>query len=135
LGSWTPRRPSAKIHDQLFANDAAPTRANRQRISLNWLAPVTVCALSMLVMFGEHSRSPARLGETDTNLFFASITMNSVTSFNSATSLKPAYALSKADLNLEQNVWRIATFESTNYGQSHSSMGSLPSEKTNSLTH
>ncbi len=135
MASWTLRRPSANIRHTLFATEAAPVRAHRPRILLNWLAPATVCALTMLVMLGEHSHSSARLGETDTNLFFASITMNSVTSLNSAASAKPAYVLSKADLNLEQNVWRMATFESTNRGQSHSSMDSLPSGKTNSLTH
>lgn len=132
LRSWTPRRPSAKIAANLFATEAAPER-KRHALAWNWLAPATVGIFSLLVMLGAHSHSTAHLGEADTNLFFASITMNNATSFTSANSLKSAFNLSKADLNLEQNIWRTATFASTNLRQSHSSMNPLPSGKTNSL--
>ncbi|MEO5804627.1 MAG: hypothetical protein ABIR24_13965 [Verrucomicrobiota bacterium] len=132
LASWTLRGPSAKIRDRLFAAESAAASADR-RLSVNWLAPLTVCALTMLVMWGGRPHSAAHLGAPDTNLFFASITMNSVTSWNSANSLKAAFNLSQADMNLEQNVWRMATFTSTNLGQTPSSMDSLPSRKTNSL--
>jgi hypothetical protein len=117
----------------LFATETAPTQTRRLRFSLNWLAPVTVCTFTMLMIIGGRVHSPTHLGAADTNFFFASITMNSLTSLNSTASLKSDFSLSKLDLNLEQNVWRMATFASTNLGQSPSSMGSLPFGKTNSL--
>jgi hypothetical protein len=86
----------------------------------------------MLVILGGQTHLQGPLGRPDTNLFFASITMNSVTSLNSAVS-NSEFNLSKVDLNLEQNVWRMATFESTNLGETPSSMDSLPSGRTNSL--
>ena len=133
LASWTLRRPSVKIAANLFASETAPARETHRSISWNWLAPTTVCIFTMLVVFGAHSHSEAHLGKADTNLFFASISMNNMTSLNAGSSLQSAFNLSKADMNLEQNVWRTATFTSTNLGQSPSSMGTLPTGKTNSL--
>ena len=133
MRSWMPRRPSDKVVANLFTSEAA-TAPKRRAFSLNWLAPAAIGAFSVLVMFSAHSYSPARSGEANTNLFFASITMENATSFTSATSLKTAFNLSKLDMNLEQNVWRNASFESTNEAQSHSSSRPLPVDTTNSLT-
>jgi hypothetical protein len=83
----------------------------------------------MLVILGSHSHSQSRMG--DTNLFFASMTVTSVPSLNFESS--SVFALTKHDLNLEQNVWREAILESTNRGQSPSSKRSSPARKTNSL--
>jgi hypothetical protein len=132
LRSWTPRRPSAKIATNLFVTESAPEK-KRPAFSWNWLAPATAAVFTMLVVFGAHPHSPASLGQADTNLFFASITMDNATSFTSSDSLKTAFNLSKSDLNLEQNVWRSASFESTNLSQSPSSSRSLPMFATNSL--
>jgi hypothetical protein len=134
LRFWTLRRPSAKIHAKLFAVEAQPAPVKYPIFSWNWLAPSAICIFTMLVMLGARPHSSARFGEADTNLFFASITMNNVTSFTSSSSLKSAFNLSKMDLNLEQNVWRTASFESTNRAQSPSSKRSVPMDTTNSLT-
>jgi hypothetical protein len=133
LRSWTLRPPSDKIAANLFAAGIAPAQ-KRSAFSWNWLAPATAAVFTMLVICGASPHSPTSLGQTDTNLFFASITMDNATSFRSESSLKTAFNLSKSDLNLEQNVWRTASFESTNLPQTHSSSRSLPVETTNSLT-
>lgn len=133
LRSWTLRRPSAEIATSLFATESVPEK-KRSAFSWNWLAPATAAVFTMLVVFGAHPHSPASLGQADTNLFFASITMDNATSFTSSDSLKTAFNLSKSDLNLEQNVWRSASFESTNRAQTPSSIRSLSVDITNSLT-
>lgn len=133
LRSWTLRRPSAKIAANLFATESAPEQ-KRFAFSWKWLAPTTAAVFMLLVLFGAHSYSPTSLKSSNTNLFFASITMNNATSFLSGSSLKTTFQLSKSDLNLEQNVWRTASFESTNLSQTHSSSRSLSKETTNSLT-
>jgi hypothetical protein len=133
LRSWTPRRPSPELRERIFSVEAAPQKSRIPLRSWNWLAPATVCALSLMVVFGGRPHSQFNLGSGDTNLFFASITMNGMTS-NDVGSTQADFALSKSDLNLEQNVWRTASFDSTNLAQTRSSMGSLPVGKTNSLT-
>lgn len=132
LHSWTPRRPSASLRERLFAGNIPSTPQWETPVSpkWGWLGPATVCAFTMLVILGNHSHSPTQLG--DTNLFFASITMTSVPPAKSESS--SVFALTKHDLNLEQNVWREAILESTNQGQSPSSKRSLPVRETNSLT-
>lgn len=129
LRSWTLRCPSTNLRERLFAGNISGTPQRETRISSNWnwLGPATVCAFTMLVILGNHSHSQTQLG--DTNLFFASMTISPSNSENSS-----VFALTKHDLNLEQNVWREATFESTNHGQSPSSKRSLPVRQTNSLT-
>lgn len=97
------------------------------------MAPLAICAVALWINLSSRLHVPSHLGERDTNAFFASITMNNLSSFDSGGWRKSAFALSKVDVNLEQNIWREATFESTNLGQTHSSMGSLPLGKTNSL--
>ncbi len=153
LRNWSPRPPSSELREKLFPTTASerrsPDRQESTRVNLpirrsaflagygshlrwNWLAPATVCALTMLVILGGGSSSTRSLGRTDTNLFFASITMTSVASSNSEGG--NIFALSKRDMNLERNVWREAIFDSTNGGQSPSSKRSLTAMKTNGLT-
>jgi len=134
LRSWTLRRPSTKLRENLFAPETTTAPAKSFSFSWNWLAPSAICAFATLVMFGAHPHSPAHFGETDTNLFFASITMNNLTSLDTASPLKSAFNLTKLDMNLEQNVWRTASFESTNRAQTPSSRRSVPIDTTNSLT-
>ena len=126
-----PRRPSAKLRERLFP-DVGPLSNPPRRVSWNWLAPVTVCAFTMLMVLGGRSHSEAHFGAPDTNLFFASMTMSGIPRPNSEPS--SAFGLTKHDLNLEQNVWREAIFESTNVPQTHSSNRPLPLERTNRLT-
>ena len=133
LRSWTLRRPSDKIRENLFPV-AVPRSPEKPALSWNWLAPSAICVFTMLVMLGARPHASAHPGEADTNLFFASISMSNMTSFDSRSSLKSVFNLSKTDLNLEQNVWRTASFESTNLPQTHSSSRSLPVDTTNSLT-
>ena len=132
LHSWTLRRPSARLREKLFANEVLPEARPGSRISWNWLVPATLCAFTLLVMVNGHSYSETHFDEPATNLFFASVTMTSMPSMN----FEPArvFALSKQDLNLEQNVWYEAIFESTNLARNPSSKRSLPAGKTNSLT-
>ncbi len=130
--SWKLRPPADKIAQNLFPPAAKPME-KASWPSWNWLAPLAVCAFTLLVTLSSRPHAPSHLNVPDTNLFFASITMNNLSSSNGGTWGKSAFALSKADVNLEQNVWREATFESTNLGQTHSSMASLPLGKTNSL--
>lgn len=132
LRSWTLRRPSDKIASRIFSTEAAPKKS-RARFSLNWLAPTTVGLLSLFVICGAHPHLASAPDEADTNLFFASITLDNATSYTSGNSLKTAFNLRKKDMNLEQNVWRTASFESTNLSPSPSSSRSLPVNATNSL--
>lgn len=132
LRSWTPRHPSPELREKLFPVETALMK-KASLGSWKWLVPATACALSLLVALGGRPHSQVYLGGADTNLFFASITMNGMTSTD-ASSTQADFALSKRDLNLEQNVWRTASFDSTNLAQTRSSMGSLPVGKTNSLT-
>ena len=132
LRSWMPRRPSDKLAEKLFATGTV-AGTKRHRFSLNWLAPATVGIFSLLVICGAHPHFSSRLAGADTNLFFASVTINNTAALDSGESAKTEFNLSKADLNLEQNVWRTASFESTNLSQSHSSSRSLPMFATNSL--
>ena len=132
LRSWMPRRPSAKLAEKLFATGAIAE--TRRPFSLNWLAPATVGIFSLLVICGAHPHFSSRLAGADTNLFFASVTINNAAMFDSGVSSKTEFNLTKADLNLEQNVWRTASFESTNLPQTHSSSRSLPLDTTNCLT-
>ena len=151
LHSWMPCHPSASLREKLFPVAADVRRRSREcasnppshvggyregsgrkAFSWNWLAPVTVCAFTMLVVLGGRPHSGAHFGAPDTNLFFASMTMSSIPAMNSEPST--AYALTIQDLNLEQNVWREAIFESTKLAQTHSSKRPLPLGRTNSLT-
>lgn len=126
-----PRRPSARVREQLFSAQV-PANNPPRHFAWNWLAPVTVCAFTMLVVVGGRSHSGAHFGAPDTNLFFASMTMSSVAPNDSEPAT--AFALTKHDLNLEQNVWREAIFESTNVAQTHSSIRPLHLGRTNRLT-
>lgn len=127
------RRPADRIAADLFPSAIRTTAVKVSAPTWNWLAPLAVCAFTLLVTLIGRPHAPSHLRELDTNLFFASITMNNLGSFDSGTERKSVFALSKVDVNLEQNIWREATFESTNLSQTHSSMGSLPLGKTNSL--
>lgn len=86
----------------------------------------------MLVVLGGRSHADPHFGAPDTNLFFASMTMSSIPAARADAST--AFALTKHDLNLEQNVWREAIFESTNLTRTPSSKRPLPLGRTNSLT-
>lgn len=131
--SWKPRRPADRIAEGLFPPAIGTSAAKISVPIWRWLAPMAVCAFTLLVTLSGRPHVPSHLHEPDANLFFAGITMNSLGTFDSGMWRKSVFALSKVDLNLEQNIWREATFESTNLGQTHSSMGSLPLGKTNSL--
>ncbi|MEO6034744.1 MAG: hypothetical protein ABIQ35_05780 [Verrucomicrobiota bacterium] len=126
-----PRRPSAELRSKLFSSTTPIARSTRS-IPWNWLSPVTVCAFTMLVVLGGRPHSGGHFGTPDTNLFFASMTMSGLPRLESDPS--PEFALTKHDLNLEQNVWREAIFDSTNLSQTHSSKRPLPLGRTNSLT-
>lgn len=60
LGSWKPRRPSAKVRRRLF-----PTRAVRHEFArmLRWFAPVAACGLLAVTVF--HQEGGFRGGAPD----------------------------------------------------------------------
>ena len=57
LGSWKPRRPSAKIKRRLFP--APRARLEMVRV-LNWLAPATACLLLALAALRQENGIPAQ---------------------------------------------------------------------------
>ncbi len=133
LRAWIPRPASPELHEKLFPRKE-PTKAPARtslRDNWNWLAPAALCAITVLLATNERSHLAGRIGAMDTNLFFASMTLNSMASSDS--NVRSNFTLTKADLNLERNVWREASFESTNHAQTRSSMHSLPYRQTNSL--
>ncbi|MEP6663659.1 MAG: hypothetical protein ABJC04_08340 [Verrucomicrobiota bacterium] len=130
LRNWTPRRASSSLREKLFSPQTAD-RPVPARFHWNWLAPATIGAFTTLMILAGRPHLDHHFSPADTNLFFASAAMN-ILSSNSAGTLSN-FALSKRDLNLEQNIWREASFASTNPAQTRSSMHSLPDVKTNSL--
>lgn len=102
-----------------------------RRFRWNWLPPTAIGLFTLLAVVGGRTHWQNHLGAPDTNLVFSTITMNGA---GTSSALAQAdFPLSKTDLNLEQNVWREASFASTNYARTRSSMPSLPVGKTNRL--
>jgi hypothetical protein len=117
LQSWNPRRPSEDVARNIFDAARREQRAAaspRSGVSLlrgmeiwNWLTPVAACCLTMVVLCGAGNSKPAmRLRSRDNATFFAMASSN--------LALK-TFELSKADENIEWNVWPHATLPTTNF--------------------
>src|SRR4051794_34401624 len=113
LHSWSPRQPSEKIARDLFetgrasrsARAASPTFRPRLEI-LNWLTPVAACCLTVIVLCGNATRHALPSSTRDNATFFAMASSN--------LALK-TFELSKADENIEWNVWPHASLPTTNF--------------------
>jgi hypothetical protein len=100
LQSWMPRRPSAKIARRLFAKAAPAPAFLRRREVWGWLTPAAACVLTLLVMVNSTSRHLPRLSASDKTAFFATLMFNAAGS-----NLQQTFVLSKADENMEVNIW------------------------------
>jgi hypothetical protein len=99
LRSWIPRRPSAKIARRLFEK-AAPGPAVLRRAEVwNWLTPVAACALALMFIAHGADRRFARSSVPGNDAFFATLV------FNASSNVQQTFALSKADENVEWNIW------------------------------
>ncbi len=58
LHSWTPRPPSAKLEQRLFAAGSA-VEETLFPFRFGWLAPTTVALALMLVLFNQHYGAPS----------------------------------------------------------------------------
>jgi hypothetical protein len=115
LGSWKPRRPSARIKRRLFP--APRVRSETVRV-LNWLAPATACLLLALAAFRQENGMPAQPPRHDPAVAMMMSNQNTV-----------AY-LAGGPSQSEQNVL-AATFEFTNRSGSKLNNGFTPFIKPN----
>jgi hypothetical protein len=114
LGSWKPRRPSARIRRHLFPVPHARPELAR---ALNWLAPATACLLLPVAAFRQESISNNPLHRDPA---IAMMLSNQNT----------AVYLTGDRSQVEHNVLS-ATFESTNRSGSTFNTGFTPSTKPN----
>jgi hypothetical protein len=115
LGSWKPRRPSAKINRRLFP--APRVRSEAVRV-LNWLAPATACLLLVLAAYRQENGMLARPPRHDPAVAMMMSNQNTV-----------AY-LANGPSQTEQNIW-ASTFEFTNRSGSSLNSGFTPFSETN----
>ena len=100
LRSWTPRRPSDKIARRLFAKTGSGLFLGPGAELWRWLTPVAACVLTLLVTVQSSNRHLARLNEPDRAACFATFMFR-----GSSSNLQQTFVLSKADENVEWNVW------------------------------
>jgi hypothetical protein len=118
LRSWTPRRPSAKIARRLFATTAPAAVFLRRAEVWNWFTPVAACILTLMVAAHTASRHLPHLSTRDGATFFATVVFNAASSNEQQT-----FALSKADENMEWNVWpHPLAMQAVHRAESHSSL-------------
>lgn len=115
LGSWKPRRPSARIKRRLFPVPHARPEIIRM---LNWLAPATVCMLVALAAFRQENSIPAQPPRHDPAVAMMLSNQSTV-----------AY-LAGGRSQVEQNVLPT-TFEFTNRNGSALNSGFTPFTKPN----
>ena len=115
LGSWKPRRPSAKIKRRLFPVPHARPELVRM---LNWLAPATVCMLVAVAAFRQENGLPAQPPRHDPAVAMMLSNQSSVP------------FLADGPSQIEHNVLP-ATFESTNRSGSALNSGFTPFTKPN----
>ena len=115
LGSWKPRRPSAKIKRRLFP--APRARAELVRLS-HWLAPATVCLLVALAAYRQENGILLGPAHRDPSVATMLSNQNYV-----------AY-LAGGPSQIEHNVWS-RTFEFTNSNGSALNGGFTPFIKPN----
>ena len=135
LRSWTPRRPSAEIGKQLFATPALPAQARWRQGWWNWLAPLAAGGAALVIFWTASGGGAGQGGDKYGSTSFAAVVLSNLSSSSGdrSTSARPNFVLSKANLNLENNICEKATFDWTNRSQSPLSIPSLPSAKTNFL--
>jgi hypothetical protein len=110
LRSWSPRRPSPRIEQRLFAREpgASPLAG---RFSFQWLAPATAVLMVLCMLFSERNNaSPA--GRASTKWMVATIMSN-----QSAAPYLPG------SFTRDANILSANSFEWTNASRSPSSLG------------
>lgn len=96
MESWVPRRPSPKIEEHLFGRKRGPVAP---MAIWSWLTPAAACALTLLVTVHNPYRHDPDFDSTNTA---------AVSSFmydSQASNTPRTFVLSRADLNMEWNVW------------------------------
>jgi hypothetical protein len=119
LQSWSPRQPSDKIARTLFETRASdrpvPTVVERpswRGVEIwHWLTPVAACCFTVVVLCSGAGRQNERFPSSDHATYFATLMVNAASSNISS----QTFALSKADENIEWNVWPHATLPTTNF--------------------
>jgi hypothetical protein len=101
LRSWAPRRPSAKLERQIFAERQAAADIEPV-FRLRWLAPAAVALVMMCVMFNQRN-NPAFSGSSSSGSMVALIMSNQSVAAYLPSSFQP-----------EQNALPAETFEWTN---------------------
>ena len=108
LQSWSPRQPSAKIAKALFESAQRPPQSAPRSSShwrglevWNWLTPVAACCFTVMVLCSKPTRRVTSYDPRDHATYFATVMLNAASSNVSS----QTFALSKADENIEWNVW------------------------------
>ena len=115
LGSWKPRRPSAKIKRRLFPAPHSHVEVVRL---LNWLAPATICMLVALAAFRQENGMSTQSRRPDPAVALM-LSNQSVVAY-----------LAGGRSQVEQNVLQ-STFEFTNRNGSALNGGFTPFIKPN----
>jgi len=121
LRSWAPRRPSAKLSQELFGKlpDADTVRSRRQEhgFSFRWLVPATAALLLTCLVLNQHNTTPITGGARGEPM------VAMIMSNQSAIPYLPG------SFQREQNILLADTFEWTNGSGSTSSISSLSPAK------
>jgi hypothetical protein len=115
LSSWEPRRPSAKIKQRLFPT---PRAKPAPIMTLNWLAPATVCMLLTLAVFEQENNISAASPRHNPSIAMMLSNQNSI-----------AY-LARGSSQIQHNILS-ATLEWTNCSDFTSTIGFTPFTKPN----
>ncbi len=135
LQSWTPRRPSPKLKQAIFASAPAPApeRERHPRVpAFAWLAPVAACCLTVVTLFSANTNLRFHQSDGRENHAVFTVAMSSLTGSTPTSTLPTKWlGLTATDENLEWNVWSRASFDWTNEGQFLSTNRSLQLARTN----
>ena len=130
LHSWSPRRPSDAVAKRIFEGGACESKqcarsrnvwfanAGYHLALWNWVTPVAACCLTVVVLCSGSSRRATQYEPRDHATYFATLMLNATSSNVSS----QTFSLSKADENIEWNVWPHATLRTTNYGGARDAM-------------
>jgi hypothetical protein len=121
LGSWIPRRPSAKLKNRLFPTPAACAVAEPPPMIPAWLmsAPAVCILLVTILLYNGRHEKRSYLAVAGGSNVLASLSSNLLA--ECATDLR----------GQRQNVWTAVTFDWTKDANSPSTTGSFPFGKTN----
>jgi hypothetical protein len=117
LHSWVPRRPSAKLKEELFAQplaraagQAAPAEEDTPHFRLSWLAPAALALLVIGVMFNQRNLTALTAGGPSRAIIAVALSNQ-----NAAPWLPGSFAR-------DQNTIPAETFEWTNDSRAHSAI-------------